>query len=89
MNGYPRSFINRFKTQKKTEHTDQEEAKKGFATLPYIRGVTERIARILQRNQITASTRPVNTLREKLSRPKDKLQTEQRTEVVYQIPCNN
>jgi len=93
MNGYPKSFVIRFKNKRNTNETNeanQEEDVLGFASLPNIKGlkdVTEQIERILQSNNIKTSTRPINTLRQRLPRPKDSLSTENRTGVVYEIPC--
>src|SRR6056300_1026860 len=49
MNGYPKGFIKRHK-DKKTEGKNDDSTSdwKGFAAIPYVRGVTERIQRILR-----------------------------------------
>ena len=52
-------------------------------TLPYVQGQSEAICRILQ---ITTSVKPVTTLRQMLSHPKDPIPTLNKTGVVYRFP---
>ena len=66
---------------------DNEVDWKGFATLPYVAGVTERLERILRGNKIKTSVKPLQTLRKVLSRPKDIITEDKRTGVIYGIPC--
>ncbi|KXJ29616.1 Acetylcholinesterase [Exaiptasia diaphana] len=60
---------------------------KGFAVLPYVQNVTERISRVLSQHNIRVASKPVNTIRRMISRPKDKLEDSKKTGVVYKIPC--
>ena len=60
-----------------------------IVTLPYVKYITERIQRILSELTIRVSVRPVKTLKQILSKPKDRIPMEKRTGVVYQIPCKD
>ena len=44
--------------------TEPPDSQNGFAVLPYIKGVTEPLTRILNNNSIRATTRPVKTLQQ-------------------------
>ena len=54
---------------------------------PYIKGTTEAIQRVLKKHGIGTSVRPYQTLRQLLVHPKDKIDSKDKSEVVYQIPC--
>ena len=55
--------------------------------LPYVRGVSECVRRILVSTQIKVCYKPYQNLRNLLSRPKDQVPDLQRSGVVYKIPC--
>ena len=57
------------------------------ATIPYIRGTSETIARILQPYNIRVALKPITTLRRLLTNVKDKDKPEDRQEAVYKIKC--
>ena len=56
-------------------------------TIPYIKGTSEIIARILQAYNIRVAHRPITTLRKLLTNVKDKDQPRDRQEAVYKIKC--
>lgn len=85
-NGYPKRFIQNHSTRK--QQKQQEEETIGFATMPYVQGVTERIQRVLGQYNIKSCVRPLRTLKQILSRPKDTISKEKQTGVVYSIPCD-
>ncbi|KAK3735298.1 hypothetical protein QZH41_000232 [Actinostola sp. cb2023] len=87
-NGYPRQFIKKFSTlPKRNRESTVDDEFKGFAILPYVKGTTEKISRVLSRHKIRTCVKPHKTLREILSRPKDPVISEKQTGVVYTIPC--
>ena len=57
------------------------------ATIPYIRGTSETIARILQPYNIPVAHKPITTLRRLLTNVKDKDKPEDRQGAVYKIKC--
>ena len=61
---------------------------KGYVTLPYVKGTTEAISRVLSRAGFKVAMKPCRTLREQLVHPKDKLNTLDKAGVVYQIQCD-
>ena len=56
-------------------------------TLPYVRGVSEVLRRLFTKRGYSVHFKPSNRLREMLVAPKDKLTTNSKCGVVYQIPC--
>jgi len=90
-NGYPRRFIRNYSetsTNKKKSANDDNEEPKGIAILPYVKETTERISRVLSRYKVKTCVKPYKTLRDSLSKPKDPIEKQQQTGVVYSIPCN-
>ena len=67
--------------------TDPPDSQNGFAVLPYIKGVTEPLTRILNNNGIRATTRPVKTLQQEFASPKSRPPSDRQTNVVYKILC--
>ena len=57
------------------------------ATIPYIRGTSKTIARILQPYNIRVAHKPITTLRRLLTNVKDKDKPEDRQGAVYKIKC--
>ena len=81
---------------KEGERTAISEGKKkrtqknhGMVTLPYDKGVTEHIQRILKHHEIGTSVRPHQNIRRMLVHPKDKVEDSKKTDCVYQIPCKS
>ena len=85
-NGYPSGFIlSRSRTHREVEGSQREP--EATAVLPYIRGVSEAIQRILRLVGIRSAFKPVCTLRETLVHVKDPVPMLNRQSVVYRIPC--
>ena len=66
--------------------TDPPDSQNGFAILPYIKGVTEPLTRILNNNGIQTTTRPVKTVQQEFASPKSRPPSDRQTNVVYEIP---
>ena len=62
---------------------------KATVTIPYIKGISEHIRRILAECNIQIRFKTVNTLRQLLSHPKDQTQIGKQSCVVYSIPCRD
>ena len=82
-------FIRR-NTHSNTDSDNQTNVNTGpfkTATIPYIRGTSETIARILQPYNIRVAHKPITTLRRLLTNVKDKDKPEDRQGAVYKIKC--
>ena len=62
---------------------------KGFAIVSYIQGIAEPIMRILSNCGIKVALKPIQTLGHIFAKPKDRVPTERKTNVVYSIPCGD
>ena len=58
------------------------------SVLPYIKGASEAVRRILAPLHVKTKFRPAHTLCKALVRAKDSVPLEQRSGVVYRIPCS-
>ena len=102
-NGYPKKLISGLikKRKNKTVVSPEElvrsffklvEGKSppaGIAVLPYIKGLTEPLARTLQKHDIKVYNKPVKTLERQFPSAKQKPPIEEQKNVVYQIPCQD
>ena len=96
-NDYSKKMINRVQNKverRKTmprvdsEETEEEELV-GHVNLPYVKGTSEILRRILQSHKIRSTFYSKDTLRKSLSHPKDPISVELQNNVVYKIPCND
>ena len=73
-NGYTKRFIEcSYATPPAPRKPDERpEPRKGFATIPYVKGVSERIKKILNKANITTAFKPVRTLGTVFKKPKDR-----------------
>ena len=76
---------------KKKQDENREEVKtknKGpMVGLPYMKGISEPLARIFKGHGVTIFHKPINTLRRQLVHPKDTTPKMNKTGVVYEIQC--
>jgi len=62
---------------------------KGMVVVPYVKGLSEAFAKILKSHGIATANRTHRTLRNFVVHPKDKVRNEEKTELIYRVPCNN
>ena len=73
-----------------TEATNiQEEDIRMSINLPYVKGTSEKLTRILRYHKIRSTSYTENTLRKLLCKPKDRVATEDKNNIVYKIDCSN
>ena len=101
-NGYPSKFIKNIhvkRTRSLTTNVSLEElvgmffkmvepteSRKSFASLPYIKGVTEPLTRLLKKHDVTVVNKPFTTLQQQFPAPKFRPSMESQTNVVYKFP---
>ena len=56
--------------------------------VPYIRNMSEELARAYHRHGVNTYMKPINTLRSQLVKPKDRTPVERQSGVVYRIVCD-
>jgi len=60
-----------------------------FAVLPYIKGITEPLSRILKSHDIRVTNKPIKTLQQEFPVPKFRPRIDNQCNVVYKIPCGS
>ena len=94
--GYPKWSFQKMKKQMETKKDQKKEIisknkgkdnSKGLVILPYVKGLTEGISRVLNTHCIATAIKPKQTIRNLLIHPKDKQDKIEKSEIVYKIPC--
>ena len=60
-----------------------------MVVVPYVKGLSEAFARILKSHGIATANHPHRTLRNFVVHPKDKVRDEEKSELIYCVPCKN
>ena len=77
-------------SQQLTQVTDiQEEEIRISINLLYVEGTSEKLRRILRSHKIRSTFYTEMTLRKLLCKPKDRVATEDKNNIVYEIDCSN
>ena len=92
-NGYPLTVIQREierATRPRGDSTDDEQEKdeRPLCVLPYVRGLSEKLADTCRKRGVKAVFKTRNTLRHQLTRVKGKHKNAEKG-IVYQIPCKD
>ena len=61
---------------------------RGFATIPYINGLTEPLTRLLRRHDMLVTNKPVRTLQEEFPARKFRQEQDDQCNAVHKIPCS-
>ena len=88
-NNYNKDFVRRNTYSNSDSNTQSNSDPVTTATIPYIKGTSETIARILQPYNIRVAHKPITTLRRLLTNVKDKDKPGDRQGVVDKIKCCN
>ena len=102
-NGYPSTVISNILKKKSALTTpppeelvsmffkwaDPSDTSLGFACLPYIRGLSEPLTRLLRKNDIRVVSKPAKTLQQEFPSPKFRQPLDLQCNVVYKIPCTD
>ena len=86
LNNYPDQFVSRVRSRSSSRPTDDSHTKKRVV-IPYVRGLSEAIQRVLLDVGVRVMFRPHMTLRQQLVHPKDPVPSSMKSGVVYSIPC--
>ena len=88
-NGYPERFIHSSRLPRPRPISPAETEGLTTLTLPYLKGPSEPIRRVLEPLNVRTFFRPTRTLRQILCHPKDPVPDHQQAGVVYKIPCSD
>ena len=89
-NGYPKRFVidaSKPKWPSPQTPATAPDDKKGFCILPYVKGTTEPIKRILNNYNIKVALKPHHTIGNLFPKPKDPVPKDQTRGAIYSIPC--
>ena len=77
-------------SQQLTQATDiQEEEIRISINLAYVEGTSEKLRRILRSHKIRSTLYTEKTLQKFFCKPKDRIATEDKNNIVYEINCSN
>ena len=87
VNNYPETFVSRVRSRRPARSTDESPTMK-HVVIPYVRGLSKTVQRILSDVGIIVAFRPHTTLRQELVHLKDPVPSLKKPNVVYCIPCS-
>ncbi|BHF78699.1 hypothetical protein SprV_0602181200 [Sparganum proliferum] len=85
-NGYPRHFIERSRRRAHRRRPNEQQPEV-WRAIPYVKGVSEAVSRLLQPARVGIAHRPQATIRRRLMQPKDPLSPAETSAVIYKINC--
>ena len=88
VNGYNLNFINDV-SERERNGIDQQEEPRGYTSIPYIKGVSERIKRILSAVNIQTEFKYMLILANVFRKPKDRPDETQVKDIVYKFKCKS
>ena len=87
-NSYPKKFIkNKVREAQSQDGPRSKPELRSWARLPYVKGVSEAVSRVLRKSKIGAAFYAPDTLRKRLVHPKDKLPPNYSSNKVYKVEC--
>ncbi|XP_062710961.1 uncharacterized protein LOC134288993 [Aedes albopictus] len=93
-NNYPTWFVHRVRKQRVHKHYNSLDAETGpdqhakYVSAPYVPCLSEKLRKILRRNDVVLASRPQNKIKHKIfSKMKDPIPPGKQRNVVYSIPC--
>lgn len=88
-NGYPQGFIKRAVTKSKPTQMDERLEPKATVSIPYVRGVSEKLRRICRKANIRVCFKSNRTIRSIVMNVKPRSPPEDTKGVIYRIPCQD
>ena len=71
------------------ESKKEEDQAKRFVTIPYVKGVSEKIRQALGKQKITTAFKPMGSIKSTLVHPKDKVPSRIKDNLVYEAMCSS
>ena len=87
-NNYPPHVLQRARSVRNVAKKSAQNPK-GYASIPYIKNYSERIARILRNYNIKTYYKPFNKIQDILGLPKDPIEPSRSCGVVYEVGCSD
>ena len=80
------------KTKKEKKNEGKENAESSsdkLLVLPYVQGLSETTARIMRKHGRTCALKPMNTLRQRIFRLKDKADSMKMVDMICKVQCKD
>ena len=71
----------------KTNRKANDQPNKSSVVIPYVKGLSEAVSRVMKKHGVSTAMRPANKLRNILVHPKDKVEELDKGQGVYKVPC--
>jgi len=88
-NGYPDWIFRLPKKKEKAVDKDKGTQKRPTAGIPYIRGTSEVLARVFKKHGANIFHKPFNSIRQNLTKVKDKTDKMKKCGVIYHVQCED
>ena len=89
LNGFPARFTHPFSESKTDKPASTQLTFSGFTTLPYIKGVSDKIKRILLETGVQVAFKLFLTIGRFLPSLKDEINHNEKSNLIYEVPCQN
>ena len=87
-NGYPNSFVNKCVRRRANGESTQLKPK-FWRALPYVTNISEATTHLLVPFEVGIAHRPEATIKRRIMQPKDRLNGDDNSSVIYTINCSN
>ena len=90
VNGFTDKFIEKCRAPRPPaaiQIQDADGRPKTFATLPYVKGVSEQVRNVLNKVNIKTAFKPIKTLAHYFRKPKDRPKETKTKGIVYKVKC--
>ena len=92
-NGYPKKFYDPIIKSRVNNYYNSRDKKKDtdlkYVSIPYIKGHSERLRKILNKHGFSVSFKTSSTLKKFYSKLKYKVKSEDKSNLIYKINCKN
>jgi len=88
-NNFPYKLLNKILNNNPTSIKVKENQNHKFAKIPYVKGLSERLAGVVSDDEVKITFKNENTINKYFSKLKDKTPNELQSGVVYKIPCSD
>ena len=85
--GYPQWAL--ISTGSMVNPKKEEDRAKGFISIPYVKGVSEKIRQTLRKQKITTAFKPIGSIKSTLVHPKDKVPSRIKDNLLYEATCSS
>lgn len=75
--------------EKKKEDNNEKDKGRNMVTIPYIKGLTEKMRRVFMKHGVNVAIKPIRTIKSVVRNIKDVIPFNKKTDCIYEIPCGS